>query len=57
MAFYENTIIANQDLPVSEIKKIKEKYNELIIINSLYFSLIFFISETGRSWFAIIVFS
>ena len=34
MAFYENTIIAKQDLPVSEIKKIKEKYNELINKNS-----------------------
>ena len=34
MAFYENTIITKQDLPVSEIKKIKEKYNELINKNS-----------------------
>ena len=34
MAFYENTIIAKQDLPVSEIKKIREKYNELINKNS-----------------------
>ena len=34
MAFYENTIITKQDLPVSEIKKIREKYNELINKNS-----------------------
>ena len=34
MAFYENTIVAKQDLPVSEIKKIREKYNELINKNS-----------------------
>ena len=30
MAFYENTIVAKQDLGESEIKSIKEKYNELI---------------------------
>tara|TARA_B100000886_G_scaffold155254_1_gene105696 strand:+ start:10059 stop:10385 length:327 start_codon:yes stop_codon:yes gene_type:complete len=30
MAFYENTIIAKQDLAEREIKSIKEKYNELI---------------------------
>ena len=30
MAFYENTIIAKQDLADKEIKSIKEKYNELI---------------------------
>ena len=34
MAFYENTIITKQDLQVSEIKKIREKYNELINKNS-----------------------
>ena len=34
MAFYENTIITKQDLPISEIKKIGEKYNELINKNS-----------------------
>ena len=34
MAFYENTIITKQDLPISEIKKIREKYNELINKNS-----------------------
>ena len=30
MAFYENTVIARQDLGEKEIKVIKEKYNELI---------------------------
>ena len=30
MAFYENTIVAKQDLAEREIKSIKEKYNELI---------------------------
>ena len=30
MAFYENTIIAKQDLADNEIKSLKEKYNELI---------------------------
>ena len=30
MAFYENTIIARQDLAEKEIKTIKDKYNELI---------------------------
>ena len=34
MSFYENTLIAKQDLPTSELKKIKEKYNELINNNS-----------------------
>ena len=34
MSFYENTLIAKQDLPVSELKKIKEKYNDLINSNS-----------------------
>ena len=34
MAFYENTIIAKQDLPQSEIKKIIDKYNNLINGNS-----------------------
>ena len=34
MAFYENTMIAKQDLPQSEIKKIIEKYNNLINDNS-----------------------
>ena len=28
MAFYENTIIAKQDLPETELKIIKDKYNE-----------------------------
>tara|TARA_A100001011_G_scaffold357646_1_gene402706 strand:+ start:374 stop:700 length:327 start_codon:yes stop_codon:yes gene_type:complete len=30
MSFYENTLIAKQDLPKAEIVKIKEKYNNLI---------------------------
>ena len=30
MAFYENTIVAKQDLAEKELKTIKEKYNELI---------------------------
>jgi len=34
MSFYENTIVAKQDLPTSELKKIKEKYNDLINSNS-----------------------
>ena len=34
MAFYENTIIAKQDLAEKEIKIIKDKYNDLIIKSS-----------------------
>ena len=34
MAFYENTIIAKQDLAEKEIKIIKYKYNDLIIKSS-----------------------
>ena len=34
MSFYENTLIAKQDLPTSELKKIKEKYNDIINNNS-----------------------
>ena len=30
MAFYENTIIAKQDLAEKDLKSIKDKYNELI---------------------------
>ena len=30
MAFYENTVIARQDLAEKELKEIKEKYNLLI---------------------------
>ena len=30
MAFYENTIIARQDLAEKEIKEIVKKYNEII---------------------------
>ena len=34
MSFYENTIITKQDLPKSELNKIKNKYNDLINNNS-----------------------
>ena len=34
MSFYENTLIARQDLPKSELEKIREKYNKLINDNS-----------------------
>tara|TARA_B100001248_G_scaffold68660_1_gene48485 strand:+ start:15943 stop:16266 length:324 start_codon:yes stop_codon:yes gene_type:complete len=30
MAFYENTIIAKQDLAANELKNLKDKYNQLI---------------------------
>ncbi len=30
MSFYENTIVAKQDLPKSELDKIKEKYTTII---------------------------
>tara|TARA_B100000963_G_C22521594_1_gene623310 strand:+ start:279 stop:602 length:324 start_codon:yes stop_codon:yes gene_type:complete len=30
MAFYENTIVAKQDLAEKDLKNIKEKYNEVI---------------------------
>tara|TARA_B100001989_G_C24368525_1_gene378170 strand:+ start:86 stop:409 length:324 start_codon:yes stop_codon:yes gene_type:complete len=30
MAFYENTIIAKQDLGTTELKSIKDKYNQII---------------------------
>ena len=34
MSFYENTLIAKQDLPKPELDKIKEKYADLINKNS-----------------------
>ena len=34
MSFYENTLVAKQDLPASELKKIREKYSDLINNNS-----------------------
>ena len=34
MAFYENTIIAKQDLAEKDLKSIKDKYNELINTSS-----------------------
>ena len=30
MAFYENTIVAKQDLPERELIELKDKYNEII---------------------------
>ena len=30
MAFYENTIVARQDLSVKDLKILKDKYNKLI---------------------------
>ena len=30
MAFYENTIVAKQDLTEKDLKSLKEKYNEII---------------------------
>ncbi len=30
MSFYENTLITRQDLPKSELEKIKEKYSDII---------------------------
>ena len=30
MAFYENTIVAKQDLAETDLKSLKEKYNEII---------------------------
>ena len=34
MSFYENTLVAKQDLPKYEQEKIKEKYTEIINNNS-----------------------
>ena len=34
MAFYENTIVAKQDLAEKDLKNIKDKYNEIINKNS-----------------------
>jgi small subunit ribosomal protein S6 len=34
MPFFENTLVTKQDLPKSELDKIKEKYNDLINSNS-----------------------
>ena len=34
MSFYENTLITKQDLAVTELNKIKEKYSDLINNNS-----------------------
>jgi len=34
MSFYENTLVAKQDLGIPELEKIKEKYNDIINNNS-----------------------
>ena len=34
MAFYENTIVAKQDLAEKELKDIKDKYNDVINTSS-----------------------
>ena len=34
MTFYENTLVTKQDLPKSELDKIKDKYNDVINSNS-----------------------
>ena len=34
MSFYENTLVAKQELPKSELDKIKEKYSSIINSNS-----------------------
>ena len=34
MSFYENTLVAKQDLPKSELDKIKEKYGKGAINNA-----------------------
>tara|TARA_Y100000591_G_scaffold321646_1_gene336924 strand:+ start:1047 stop:1370 length:324 start_codon:yes stop_codon:yes gene_type:complete len=34
MSFYENTLVTKQDLPKTELNKIKDKYSEIINSNS-----------------------
>ena len=34
MSFYENTLVTKQDLPKSELEKLKDKYNDVINSNS-----------------------
>ena len=34
MSFYENTLVTKQDLPKTDLEKIKEKYSEIINNNS-----------------------
>tara|TARA_Y100000741_G_C17858364_1_gene397784 strand:+ start:97 stop:336 length:240 start_codon:yes stop_codon:yes gene_type:complete len=34
MTFYENTLVTKQDLPKTELDKIKNKYNDVINNNS-----------------------
>ena len=33
MSFYENTLVTKQDLPESELEKIKEKYHKIYVKN------------------------
>ena len=37
MAFYENTIVAKQDLAEKDLNNIKEKYNKVINSSSVKF--------------------
>ena len=52
MAFYENTIIARQDLAEKEIKSIVSKYKDLIksIILKKVFLFIISLSEIKIPW-------
>ena len=47
MAFYENTIIAKQDLAANELKNLKDKYNQLINNSS---GKVIKIEEWGLFW-------
>ena len=38
MAFYENTIVAKQDLAEKELKTLRDKYNEIINNSSVKLS-------------------
>ena len=54
MAFYENTIVAKQDLAENELKTLKEKYNDIInnssgkLINVEEWGLLKFASQVKR---------
>ena len=53
MAFYENTIVAKQDLAEKELKTLKEKYNDIInssgkIIKVEEWGLLKFASQVKR---------
>ena len=55
MAFYENTLVAKQDLAEKEIKTIKDKYNDIIkgasgkVIKMFAFGNVIFIKVLHRS--------